>query len=160
MGPFEPVPTVAPGAIAKRGGHYFGVRLPRSVDFFDCRASEEMLCTDAYRVDKYGDGKPITLWSSERADWTLGIRSTSSASLQFYFDSREPQNAGNSARILQKLRAMLAEAWRAWRKARRRKARKGQGGGCVYRPRYVELANFGAGWRAAEGDYVVEHFEG
>jgi hypothetical protein len=153
-----------PSCVRYDGGTFVGVRLPRSVPFFDCRDFED--CN--IRADYGADYNPI-LYGSERAAFALGLRvparsyydqfDTLSRGIQFYFDSRHENMASETARIVKSLRKALAELWRAYRKAKRNPAKPDSGGSVYYRPVAIELCNYGASVMADNRDFVVEGFD-
>lgn len=158
--PFEPPPAgVLPAKPAPVGARtYFGVRLPRLVPFYDTRIGDDQANPKA----DYGE----TLWSSERARYALGLRlsyteqyDTTPVGCQFYFDSRRPEVAHETARVLVQMRKALAEVWWAYRKARRNRARPGAGGSCRVRPVGCALSNYGWDVIGDERTTVVESLE-
>jgi hypothetical protein len=146
---YEPIPTdEIPVA---RTGKYFGVKLPRSVPFFDCRwpNDKELPTVDG-----------ITLWSSERASLALGLRrhTTYPCSIQFYFDSRHPEMPHETARVIRSSRVQLARQWKAYRRGLRNPAKPGEGGSIAYKPAFVALCNYGISVGADERSAVTASF--
>lgn len=120
-------------------GRFLGVRLPRSVPFFDCRQSDE----DLFRPDP--DGRRRS--GSERAALALGDPDyrviVSVRGLQINHDARNPARLHETRSVLRHLRGQLAETWRAYRRALRNPARADEGGGVAYPPVAVALCNYG-----------------
>lgn len=132
-------PAAAPLPEPVRGA-FLGVRVPRTVPFFDCRESDEAL---------------FQPWAGGRL--RLGVDPAAAAlgdptsravverrGIHFAFDAREPGRAEETRRIVARLRVLLAEAWRAYRRALRNPAGPDEGGGVEYPPVAVALYNFGA----------------
>jgi hypothetical protein len=118
---------------------FLGVRLPRSVPFFDCRQSDE----DLFRPDP--DGRRRS--GSERAALALGDPDyrviVGVRGLQINHDARDPARLDETRSVLQYLRRQLAETWRAYRRALRNPASPEEGGGVAYPPVAVALCNYG-----------------
>lgn len=127
-------------------GDFCGVRFSRRFPIYDCRWPADQAQPRA----PWGD----TLWSGERAAYALGLLHgpgsagddhTSPLGIQFYFDARDPQNAGALRDVLRKLRSHCRVLVLEYRHARRHPAPKGQGGHICYRPVAMDLGNYGAG---------------
>lgn len=150
MTTFEPIPSKEiPIPIT---GRYFGVRLPRSVPFFDCRWPD----VSSLPVR---DGR--TLWSSERAAHSIGLIArnvTYPCSVQFYFDSRSEHETAETARVIRSSREQLAKQWKRYREAIRHPAQPGAGGSIAYKPTFVALCNYGISVGADDRNYVVGGF--
>ena len=141
--PFDAVPAEEVPA-ARRGGTFFGVRLPRSVPFFDCRWDES-------RPGPRNPNTGLILWGTEAAEFALAdsragftSRFTHPAGILTHHDARLPANAHRTAEDVRRLRGMLARQWREYRDARRNQAHPGEGGGVVHKPVAVALTNFGS----------------
>lgn len=140
---FEPVPDREVPA-PRRGGTFFGVRLPRSVPFFDCR-------WDGARPEPRNPDTGLVMWGTERAELALGDRRAGSstgfahpAGILTHYDATEPRHAQHTAEDVRRLRAMLARQWSEYRGARRNPARPGDGGGVVFLPVAIAMTNFGS----------------
>lgn len=134
-----------------------GVKLPRSVRCFDVRIPDDEVFKDC---KPYGEH----LWSSERAAYVLGLRTswshrydTSPVSCQAYEDFRTCSEA-RLALVAQNMRKMLREYLREYRLAERFPAGKGEGGSCYYKPVALTLANYGYGLMCDERTKLVRAF--
>jgi len=121
-----------------------GVAIPEYILFFDCRMPDETPIPKAH----YGE----SLWSGERAAYSLGLRlswreryDTNPRGIQFYFDSREPAMAGETARVVNDLIEQYRQVESRYCRAKRSPAGPGEGGGVLYKPVACYLANFGGG---------------
>lgn len=130
--------------VPRRGGTFFGVRLPRSVPFFDCR-------WDGTRPEPRNPDTGLVMWGTERAELALGDRSAGSstrfahpAGIRTDYDATEPRHARHTAEDVRRLRGMLARHWLEYRGARRNPARPGEGGGVVFLPVALAMTNHGA----------------
>ncbi|HEX8213081.1 MAG TPA: hypothetical protein VF584_23095 [Longimicrobium sp.] len=143
MHTFDPVPDEEV-PVARRGGTFCGVRLPRSVPFFDCR-------WDSARPEPRNPDTGVIMWGTERAEFALGER-TAGSSTRFahpagtltHHDATEPRHAHQTAEDVRRLRGMLARELWEYRKARLNPPGPGEGGGVVFRPVAVALTNFGS----------------
>ncbi len=141
--PFDVVPDQEVPA-PMRGGTFFGVRLPRSVPFFDCR-------WDADRPNPRNPHSGLIMWGTERAEFALGepragssFRFAHPAGILTHFDATEPRHAARTAEDVRRLRGMLAKEWAEYRRARSNLAGPEEGGGVVFKPVAVALTNFGS----------------
>lgn len=138
MHTFDPVPEEEV-PVARRGGTFCGVRLPRSVPFFDCR-------WDSARPEPRNPQTGLIMWGTERAEFALGKRTAGSstrfahpAGIISHYDATEPRHAHQTAEDLRRLRGMLARELWEYRKARLNQADPDEGGGVVFRPVAVAL---------------------
>lgn len=143
MHTFDPVPDEEV-PVARRGGTFCGVRLPRSVLFFDCR-------WDSSRPEPRNPHTRLIMWGTERAEFALGERTAGSstrfahpAGILTHHDATEPRHAHQTADDVRRLRGMLARELCDYRKARLNPAGPDEGGGVVFRPVAVALTNFGS----------------
>lgn len=143
------------------GGQFCGVRLPRSVPFFDCRLPEE-------NIPDVRTPWGTILWGAERAAAAMEMISENCKfshernmrSVQFYFDARKSdENRREIARIVQGLRMDLAKVWKEYRWCKRHPAAPGAGGSAAFKPVFVALNNFGAGVWGDDREMVVGQFK-
>jgi hypothetical protein len=131
-----------------------GVTIPDDILFFDCRNPDETHIPRAH----YGE----RLWSGELAAYSLGLRiswrhqyDVCPQSIRFYFDSRKPEEVGETARIVNDLINQYRQVEKRYNQAKRNQAGRGEGGGVYHKPIACYLANFGGGVIADNRDHVV-----
>lgn len=120
-------------------GRFMGVRLPRSVPFFDCRQSDE----DLFRPGRDGrrrSGGELAALAMGDPDHRVIV---SVRGLHINHDARDPSRLDETRSVLRHLRGQLAETWRAYRRALRHPAGPDEGGGVAYPPAAVALCNYG-----------------
>lgn len=122
----------------KKRSKYFGVRLPTTLDFYDCRS---YLLDDASVCKK----SKIPWLPEERATKMQLYKTVSPIAINFCFDSREWCNWTETARVLRRFRKEVAFYLIEWRKAAAflRKYPNISGGSIRYRPKFIVLNNFG-----------------
>lgn len=149
--PFQPVPD----ELQECKGLFFGVRLPRSVPFFDLRVAEDRVFRRT-PIEPYdlgntklvdGEWKRVPHIISDVNDQQLvamkcGFKPyayghSMSHSCTHHTDTRKEWAAHWAADYVMDLRKTLAEKWREYRRDRRTKS--------ATRPIWVEFNNFGWG---------------
>ncbi len=105
-----------------------GVAIPEDILFFDCRMPDETPVPKAH----YGEG----LWGGERAAYSLGLRlnwreryDIGPQGVQFYFDSRDPAMASETARVVTDVIEQYRQVENRYHRAKRNLAGPGEGGG-------------------------------
>ena len=121
-------------------GEWYGVSIPAWLRAFDCRASGD----DIAPTSPWG----TTLWSSERAEVDLGLRtqtnwfSTTPLSCSTYIDARTCSDVECAKQVTDMVKE--ATKFRAeYEDAKAHEAPKGQGGGVYYQPVAIVMSNFG-----------------
>ena len=136
-------------------GTWFGVAIPVWLRAFDCRAPDEEIAPKA----PWG----ATLWSSERAEVDLGLRTehdrfgTAPFSCSTYTDTRKADEQ-ELARQVRDMIKRAAEMRAEYHAADANRARKGEGGSCLYQPVAVTLSNFGWSVICDERTMIVRRF--
>lgn len=134
-------PSELPRCVRVRGV-WEGVRVPRSVAVFDVRDPRGEECTAAAVKAPWGE----TLWSSERAEYVLGLKRESGALVRdmHSVSGRDYRDSLSLESALRKERVEIARAWKRWRRAARHGRKRGEGGGSiVMRPALLSIGNYG-----------------
>jgi hypothetical protein len=121
-------------------GRFLGVRVPRTVPFFDCRESDQELFRPGADGRLRLSRDPAALALGDPGSRVVVPRQ----GIHFPFDARDPRRLDETRRIVAALRVQLARAWLAYRRALRHPAGPDEGGGVEYPPVAVALYNFGA----------------
>lgn len=120
-------------------GRILGVRIPRTVPFFDCRRPDaDLLHAGPDGRIRLGSDAAAAALAGEEAHAVVHRRG-----IHFYFDARAGARVDDTRRIVAGLRVQLARAWKDYRRALRNPAAPGEGGGVEYPPVGVALCNFG-----------------
>lgn len=131
-------------------GSFAGVRVPKTVQFFDVRMAEGEEGTPAPWEYQRANGesyRPL-LWACERADVASGLKSkdfdhaTMGLSCNTYLDHRKCSDAA-LADMVRSIRRELASQLRRYRKAKQNPVSRDKGGSIRYRPALVAIANYG-----------------
>lgn len=136
-------------------GSWFGVKIPEWLRAFDCRASDDEIAPKA----PWGS----CLWSSERAEVDLGLRSeherfaTSPRGCSTYVDARKADEQELSRQVADMVKA-ASDMLREYVEAMAKQAPKGAGGSCLYRPVAVALCNYGWSVICDERTMIVRRF--
>lgn len=137
---------------------FWGVTFPDWLPFFDCRCPEDV-------IEKDPSGQ-VTVYSCEKAEYALGLRSyaerkyhaTTIVSVQAYLDARNETDyvRGEYIRILRDLIVRGEQQLKLYNSID--PTVPTNGGGCIYRPVAVTLANFGASLLADERNRRIQAF--
>lgn len=138
---FESVP-IAAFPKPRCGGQFFGVRLPRSVEFYDCRRNEKA----ADPVTPWGQ----ELYGAERPAYKKGMiqrnnfcRMKDIVNHKVGFDTLDPKNAEQTTNLIKEMRIELAKQWKLFRFAKRHLASVETNQTTVWEPQFMTLVNYG-----------------
>jgi len=133
-------------------GTWYGIEIPSWLRAFDCRANDAA-------TSPWG----TSLWSSERAEVDMGLRTATSrnattpVSCSTYTDARR----ADDAELARQVTRMVEEATRIraeYLAAKDRPAQPGSGGSCLYLPVAVCMANYGWSVVCDERTMIVRAF--